>query len=83
MLSVLTILFVFFASVYGITSIYTKILLKKEGYNITYFYVELSDYRNLWKLMKEKNKHKLLFISFVSSTFFLIIIFSLIILSTN
>jgi hypothetical protein len=74
------ILFVIFASVYGITAIYTKILLKKNGYDITFFYTEFSDYKNLWLLSKEQPVYRKLLILFISSTVLLIFTFLLFII---
>jgi len=74
------VLFVIFASVYGITAIYTKILLKKNGYDITFFYTEFSDYKNLWFLVKEQQKFKPLLLLFISSTILSILTFLVIVI---
>ena len=81
MTTLFIVLFVVFVSIYGITAIYTKILLKKNGYNITVFYTEFSDYKNLWTLVKEQQKFKSLLILFISSTILSILAFLAIVIS--
>ena len=81
MITLYTVLFIIFSSIYGITAIYTKILLEKNGFNITYFYTEISDYKNLWILGKKQTKYKLLFIIYISSTILLFTTFFLIAIS--
>jgi hypothetical protein len=81
MISLYTVLFVIFGSIYGITAIYTKIVLKKNGYDIIYFYTEPSDYKNLWVLTKEQKKYIPLLILFISAPILLLLVFFLIILN--
>ena len=81
MTSLYTVLFIIFGSIYGVTAIYTKILLKKNGYNITYFYTEFSDFKNLWILSKEQKKYMPLLILFILSIILLLVAFFLIVIS--
>ena len=81
MISLYTILFVTFGSIYGLTAIYTKIVLKKNNKNIIPFFTSFSDYKYLWTLAKEQKRYKLLFILFVSSTILSFVMFFLIMLS--
>lgn len=81
MKSLYTILFIILGSVYGITAIYTKILLKKNNKNITFFYTEFSDYKNLWNLAKEQKKLKPLLVLFISSTILSLLMFFLIVIN--
>jgi hypothetical protein len=80
MKSLFIILFVIFASIYGITAIYTKMLLKKNNTSVTFFYTEFSDYKNLWILAKKQKKVKPLLFLFISSTILSLLMFFLIII---
>ena len=81
MSSLFTTLFIVFASVYGITAVYTKIVLKRYNKNVTFLYTEFSDYKNLWILGKEHKKFKLLFILNISSLLLIMLLFILDVIS--
>jgi len=81
MKSLYTVLFVIFGSIYGITAIYSKIVLKKYHKNIILYYTSLSDYKYLWDLAKKQKKYIPLFFIFISSTIFSLIMLILIVIS--
>lgn len=67
-LEILAILFVVFATIYGVLIIYVKTLLKNKGFSVTFFFTEISDYRALYKLGKQDSTYLALFYLFVAST---------------
>jgi len=81
MISLYTILFVIIGSIYGLTAIYTKIILKNNNKKVVFFFTSFSDYKYLWSLAKKQKKYKLLFILFVSSTILSFVLFLLIVFS--
>lgn len=70
-----------FSVIYCMIAVYAKIILKRNGFNITYFYNEISDYKNLWLLGKKQNKYKLICGLYVLSTILLFVTFFLIAIS--
>ncbi len=68
MISLFFILFGLLGCVYSLSAIYTKILLKRNGYRITWLITEPVDYMNLWRLAGKEKKHMPLFIIYISST---------------
>lgn len=80
-MGVLGVIFIIFASVYGILSIYVKILIRNKGYSITFLYTEISDYKALYEIGKRNKNFYTLFWLYIGVTIAPIILM-LIILSS-
>jgi hypothetical protein len=67
-MGVLGVIFIIFASVYGLLSIYVKILIRDKGFSITFLYTEISDYKALYEIGKRNKNFNTLFWLYIGAT---------------